>query len=51
MHSVSSKYPTPPYDAIPTQEILKNTIPVDWQSTLSLRNELRTRFEEAVAKK
>ncbi len=51
MHSVSSKYPTPPYDAIPTKEILKNTIPVDWQATLTLREELRTKFQEAVAKK
>ncbi len=50
MHSVSSKYPTPPYDAIPTAEILKNTIPVDWESTVALREELRTKFQEAVAK-
>ena len=51
MHSVSSTYPLPPFDAPPTKEILKNTIPVDWQATVTLREELRTRFQEAVARR
>lgn len=51
MHSVSSKYPEAPYDAIPTKEILKNTMPIDWQAVLDQREELRTKFQEAVAKK
>ena len=51
MHSVSSKYPDAPYDALPTKKILENTIPVDWQNTVTLREEMRTKFQEAVAKK
>ncbi|MFA7128437.1 MAG: ABC transporter substrate-binding protein [Sphaerochaeta sp.] len=51
MHSVSSKYPEAPYDAIPTKQILENTIPVDWENTVALREEMRTKFQEAVAKK
>jgi iron(III) transport system substrate-binding protein len=48
MHSVLAAYPTPPYDAIPTREIMKNTIPINWENTFRQREEMRTRFQEAV---
>ena len=48
MHSVLAAYPTPPYDALPTREILKNTIPINWENTFRQRTEMRTRFQEAV---
>jgi iron(III) transport system substrate-binding protein len=51
MHSVRSDYAMPPYDAIPTAEIRKNTIPVDWANTVALREEMRTKFQEAIAAK
>lgn len=48
MHSVRGDYPDPPYDAIPTAEILKNTMPVSWENCFRQREELRTKFEENV---
>lgn len=48
MHSVRSDYPEPPYDAIPTQEILKNTMPVNWENCFKQREEIRTKFQENV---
>lgn len=48
MHSVRGDYPNPPYDAIPTSEILKNTIPVDWIKSFRQRDEIRTKFQESV---
>jgi iron(III) transport system substrate-binding protein len=51
MHSVRSDYAMPPFDAIPTAEIRKNTIPVDWANTVALREEMRTKFQEAIAAK
>ncbi|MGB4408539.1 MAG: ABC transporter substrate-binding protein [Sphaerochaeta sp.] len=51
MHSVSASYPDAPYDALPTKQILANTLPVDWENTVALREEMRTKFQEAVAKK
>ncbi len=51
MHSVSASYPDAPYDAIPTKQILANTIPVDWENTVALREEMRTKFQEAVYRK
>ncbi|MEG0852316.1 MAG: hypothetical protein RSF82_00490 [Angelakisella sp.] len=48
MHSVRGDYPEPPYDAIPTAEILKNTMPVNWENCFRQREELRTKFEENV---
>ena len=48
MHSVRSDYPEPPYDAIPTSEILKNVLSVDWEFCYKNRSEVRTEFEEKV---
>ncbi|MBU5334701.1 MAG: ABC transporter substrate-binding protein [Anaerocolumna aminovalerica] len=48
MHSVRSDYPNPPYDAIATNEILKNIIPVDWEKCYKNREEIRTLFQEHV---
>ena len=48
MHSVVSGYPEPPYDAIPTSEILKNTMPVNWENCFRQRDEIRTKFQESV---
>jgi len=48
MHSVRSDYPEPPYDAIPTQEILKNTMTVNWENCFKQREEIRTKFQDAV---
>jgi len=48
MHSVLADYPSPPYDAIPTREIMKKTIPINWENTFRQREEMRTRFQESV---
>ena len=48
MHSVLKDYPEPPYDAIPTEEILKSTIPVDWEKCYREREEIRTMFQEYI---
>lgn len=48
MHSVRSDYPEPPYDAIPTEEILKNVMSVDWEFCYKNRSDVRTAFEERV---
>jgi iron(III) transport system substrate-binding protein len=51
MHSVRKDFPTLPYDAIPTAEIKANSIPVNWEDCYRQREEIRTRFEEAVTAK
>ena len=48
MHSVRNDYPEPPYDAIPTNEIRANVLPVDWDHCFRQREEIRTKFQEAV---
>lgn len=48
MHSVVSGYPELPYDAIATSEILKNTMPVNWENCFRQRDEIRTKFQENV---
>lgn len=48
MHSVRSDYPNAPYDAIPTSEILANTISIDWEKCFRQREEIRTLFQENV---
>ena len=48
MHSVRKDYPEPPFDAIPTKDITKNTMPIDWVDCYSNRSEVRTKFEESV---
>ncbi len=48
MHSVRSDFDQAPYDALPTAEILKNTMPVDWERCFREREEIRTLFQENV---
>lgn len=48
MHSARSDYPSPPYDAIPTADILAKTIKVDWVKTFQNREEIRTMYQEHV---
>lgn len=48
MHSVRSDYPEPPYDAIPTSEILDCVMNVDWEFCYKNRSDVRTAFEERV---
>ncbi len=48
MHSVRKDYPEPPFDAIPTKEITKNAMDVDWVDCYTNRSEVRTKFEESV---
>ena len=48
MHSVRTDFPNPPYDAIPTTEIMENNMPVNWENCYKNREELRTKFEEFV---
>lgn len=48
MHSVRSDYPSAPYDAIPTSEIMSNMMPVDWEKCFKQREEIRTLFQENV---
>ncbi|MDR0759551.1 MAG: ABC transporter substrate-binding protein [Treponema sp.] len=48
MHSVRKDYPKPPYDGIPTAQIKANNMPVNWENCFRQREEIRTKFEEAV---
>ena len=48
MHSVRSDYPNAPYDAIPTSEIVSNSMPIDWERCYKDREEIRTLFQENV---
>lgn len=48
MHSVRKDYPSAPYDAIPTAEIIANAIEIDWEKAYKEREEIRTKFQENV---
>ena len=48
MHSVLKNPPAIPYDSIPTEKIVKSSMPVNWEHCLKERPELRTNFEERV---
>lgn len=48
MHAVRKDMDVAPYDAIPTTELVKNILPVDWARELAERTELRRNFEERV---
>ena len=48
MHSVRKNPPAIPYDSINTENIVKNSMPVDWQKCLNERSELRKNFDEIV---
>lgn len=49
MHSVLQDVPKVPYDAKPTEELLKNAMKVDWERTYKDREMLRTEFEKDVS--
>ena len=48
MYSVRSDVNKYPYDGIPLTDLLKNTIPVDWNRCYKDREEIRTLFQEYV---
>ena len=48
MYSVRSDVNEYPYDAVPLPEMLKNTMPVDWDKCYKQREEIRTMFQEYV---
>ncbi len=50
MHSVRKVEPAIPYDSIKTSEIIKSSMPVNWEHCLNERSELRKNFEERVKK-
>jgi iron(III) transport system substrate-binding protein len=50
MHS-PRKNPKAPYDAIPTSQVMANSMPVNWENVFRQREEIRTRFEEFVTRK
>jgi iron(III) transport system substrate-binding protein len=51
MHSARANFPTLPYDGISTAEIKANNMPVNWENCYRQREEIRTKFEEAVTAK
>lgn len=48
MYSVRSDVEDYPYDGIPLSELLKNTIPVDWERCYKDKESIRTMFQEYV---
>ncbi len=48
MHSVLKDYDKVPFDSIPTKEITKGSMPIDWDKTYKEREEIRTMFQEHV---
>ena len=48
MYAVRTDVEEKPYDGIALTELLKNTIPVDWEKCYRQREEIRTMFEEYV---
>lgn len=50
MHSVLKDFPLTPYDSMPTNEVMSNTMPVNWVKTYKNREELRNEFQERVTR-
>ena len=48
MHSVRTDYPSAPYDALATADIIKSAMPIDWQKCLNEREALRSLFQDNV---
>ena len=46
MYGVRSDVEEYPYDAVPLSELMKNTIPVDWEKCYKQREEIRTLLQE-----
>ncbi|MCL2480302.1 MAG: ABC transporter substrate-binding protein [Spirochaetaceae bacterium] len=51
MHSVRTNFHRLPFNAIPTNDIRANNMPVNWENVFRQREETRTKFEELVTKK
>jgi iron(III) transport system substrate-binding protein len=51
MHSARANFPKLPYDGIATAQIKANNMPVNWENCFRQREEIRTKFEEAVTRK
>lgn len=48
MYSVRSDVAEYPYDAVPLSDMMKNTLPVDWEKCYKQREEIRTMFQNNV---
>ena len=48
MYSVRSDVKESPYDGLPLDDLLKKTIPVDWEKCYKQREDIRTMFQEYV---
>ncbi|MDR2730833.1 MAG: ABC transporter substrate-binding protein [Treponema sp.] len=48
MHSVRKNFSAIPYDSIPTGEILANSMPLNWENNLLLKEEIQIKFEDFV---
>ena len=46
MYGVRSDVEEYPYDAVPLSDLMKNTIPVDWEKCYKQREEIRTLLQE-----
>lgn len=51
MHPVLKDYDNPPFDAIKTSEIVKNSMKIDWTKLVKDRDSLRTMFTDTIGKK
>ncbi|MHC6203333.1 ABC transporter substrate-binding protein [Breznakiellaceae bacterium SP9] len=51
MHSVRKDFAKLPYDAIATSRIKANNMPVNWENVFRQREEIRTKFQEAVTQR
>ena len=50
MHSVLKNPPAIPYDSINTSDIIKTSMPVNWENCLKDRTEIRKNFEAKIKK-
>ena len=48
MHSVMKDFPDVPFDSISTDDLIKTDLGVDWVRCYTLREEIRTQFQEKV---
>lgn len=48
MHSVLKDFPEQPFDALPTAEIQKNVLPIDWEKCYKDRDKIREEFTKYV---
>jgi hypothetical protein len=48
MHSVRTNFDKLPYDAKPTNEILADSMPVNWDNVFNQKDEIISNFEERV---